>query len=141
MINIVFGANFLLGLIAILGVLILYFLRIIRPELSRDEDIFFTTLGLIYGSILIIHGWRLDPILLFSQVLIVSIALAAGWEAIRLRGLIAQKIKEELESPKLEIKFPKRRRPDRRKIKEIKFPNIKTNKKMKLPKSYFNKRK
>ena len=95
MINIVFGANFLLGLIIILGVLILYFLRVIRPELSRDEDIFFTTLGLIYGAILIIHGWRLDPILLFSQVLLVSISLAAGWENIRLRGLIASKIQKE----------------------------------------------
>nr|YP_009327018.1 hypothetical protein [Pleurocladia lacustris]ANS57619.1 hypothetical protein [Pleurocladia lacustris]ANS57763.1 hypothetical protein [Pleurocladia lacustris] len=93
MINIVFGANFLLGLLIILGVLILYFLRGIRPELSRDEDIFFTTLGLIYGAILIIHGWRLDPILLFSQVLLVSIVLAAGWENIRLRGLIAAKLK------------------------------------------------
>ncbi|CAN0358436.1 unnamed protein product [Pylaiella littoralis] len=95
MINIVFGANFLLGILIILGVLVLYFLRSIRPELSRDEDIFFTTLGLIYGAILIIHGWRLDPILLFSQVLLVSIALAAGWENIRLRGLIAAKLKNK----------------------------------------------
>lgn len=99
MINIVFGANFLLGLAIIIGVLLLYFLRIIRPELSRDEDIFFTTLGLIYGSILIIHGWRLDPILLFSQVLLVSVTLVAGWENIRLRGLVAKKIKEELRLP------------------------------------------
>ena len=55
MINIVFGANFLLGLLIILGVLILYFLRSVRPELSRDEDIFFTTLGLIYGAIWIVR--------------------------------------------------------------------------------------
>jgi hypothetical protein len=95
MINIAFGANFLLGLLIILGVLILYFLRSVRPELSRDEDIFFTTLGLIYGAILIIHGWRLDPILLFSQVLLVSLVLAAGWENIRLRGLIAAKLKKK----------------------------------------------
>ncbi|CAN0324257.1 unnamed protein product [Ascophyllum nodosum] len=100
MINIVFGANFLLGLVIIVGVLLLYFLRIIRPELSRDEDIFFTTLGLIYGSILIIHGWRLDPILLFSQVLLVSVSLVAGWENIRLRGLVAKKVKEQLKLPK-----------------------------------------
>nr|WRW10679.1 hypothetical protein ASMI118 [Ascoseira mirabilis] len=100
MINIVFGANFLLGLIIIIGALIFYFLRVVRPELSRDEDIFFTTLGLIYGSILIIHGWRLDPILLFSQILLVSITLATGWENIRLRGLVAKKIKEQLKLPK-----------------------------------------
>jgi hypothetical protein len=28
-----------------------------------------------------VHGWRLDPILLFSQVLIVTV-LVAGWENI-----------------------------------------------------------
>ena len=96
MINIAFGANLILGFILVLGVTILYFVRIVRPELSRDEDIFFATLGLIYGCILIIHGWRLDPILLFSQVLIIIISLSAGWDNIRLRGLIAKKIKEQL---------------------------------------------
>ncbi|CAM9092049.1 unnamed protein product [Discosporangium mesarthrocarpum] len=101
MININFGANFLLGLLLIFGMLIVYFIRIVRPELSRDEDIFFTTLGLIYSCILIIHGWRLDPILLFSQVLIVSLCLATGWENIRLRGLIGKKIKEQLKLPKI----------------------------------------
>ena len=99
MINIGFGANFILGFLFVLGVTLLYLVRIIRPELSRDEDIFFTTLGLIYSCILIIHGWRLDPILLFSQALIVSISIAAGWENIRLRALIAKKIKDQLDLP------------------------------------------
>jgi hypothetical protein len=36
-----------------------------------------------------VHGWRLDPILLFSQVLIITTVLVAGWENIRLRGLVA----------------------------------------------------
>jgi hypothetical protein len=95
MINIGFSANIVLGILLVLGVTILYSIRIVRPELSRDEDIFFTTLGLIYSCVLIIHGWRLDPILIFSQVLVVSITLAAGWENIRLRGLIAKKVKEQ----------------------------------------------
>lgn len=99
MVNIIFGTNFILGLFVIIGVLLFYFLRFVRPELSRDEDIFFTTLGLIYGLIILIHGWRLDPILLFSQVLLVSIALSAGWENIMLRGLIAKKIKDQLTLP------------------------------------------
>ena len=74
----------------VLCVVLLYFLRIIKPEIARDEDIFFTTIGLLYSCILIIHGWRLDPILLFSQVLIIISVLAAGWENIRLRGLLAK---------------------------------------------------
>ena len=96
MVNIIFGTNIVLGLLVIIGVLLLYFLRSVRPEVARDEDIFFTTLGLVYGTILIIHGWRLDPILLFSQSLVVTISLAAGWENIRLRGLIADLIVENL---------------------------------------------
>lgn len=95
MINIGLSANILLGILLVLGVTILYSIRIVRPELSRDEDIFFTTLGLIYSCVIIIHGWRLDPILIFSQVLVVSITLAAGWENIRLRGLIAKKVKDQ----------------------------------------------
>ena len=49
----------------------------------------FVTLGLLYSSILVVHGWRLDPILLFSQVLIIASVLGAGWENIRLRGLLS----------------------------------------------------
>jgi hypothetical protein len=89
MINIGFGPNIILGIVLWIGVLLLYLLRIIKPEIARDEDIFFATIGLLYSCILIIHGWRLDPILLFSQVLIVSSLLVAGWENIRLRGLLS----------------------------------------------------
>lgn len=92
MINIAFGTNILLGFVLVLISTLVYFVRVIRPELSRDEDIFFTTLGLIYSCILIIHGWRLDPILLFSQVILVSVCLAASWENVRLRGLVAKGI-------------------------------------------------
>jgi hypothetical protein len=93
MINIGFGPNIILGIILWIGVTLLYLLRIVKPELARDEDIFFSTIGLLYSCILIIHGWRLDPILLFSQVLIISSTLVAGWENIRLRGLLGNTTK------------------------------------------------
>lgn len=88
MINFSFGPNIFLGMILAFGVVLLYCLRMVKPEVSRDEDIFFATIGLLYSCILIIHGWRLDPILIFSQLLIITAVLAAGWENIRLRGLI-----------------------------------------------------
>ena len=47
MINIGFGPNILLGLLLGFGVILLYFLRIVKPELARDEDIFFATIGLL----------------------------------------------------------------------------------------------
>ena len=95
MINISFSPNFFLGIIVSIGVLILYFLRNVKPEVARDEDIFFATIGFLYGCILIVHGWRLDPILLFSQVLIIITVLVAGWENIRLRGLITNIVKKK----------------------------------------------
>ena len=88
MINFNFSPNLFLGIIGSLGVLLFYFLRVIKPELARDEDIFFVTVGFLYSCILMVHGWRLDPILLFSQALIIMTVLVAGWENIRLRGLI-----------------------------------------------------
>ena len=96
MINISFGPNIFLGIIVSVGVLVLYFLRNIKPELARDEDIFFATIGLFYSCILMVHGWRLDPILLFSQVLIILTVLVAGWENIRLRGLLANVSKKKI---------------------------------------------
>jgi hypothetical protein len=99
MINFNYGPNILLGIIVSFGIIILYFLRNIKPEVARDEDIFFPTMGLLYSCILMVHGWRLDPILLFSQVLIILTVLVAGWENIRLRGLIANiaKLQKKIE--------------------------------------------
>ena len=100
MININFGPNIFLGIIISVGVLILYFLRDVKPEIARDEDIFFSTMGFLYSCILMVHGWRLDPILLFSQVLIIITVLVTGWENIRLRGLIANLSKSEKNNKK-----------------------------------------
>ena len=75
MINISYNPNFLLAIILIIGMILFYSLRIVRPEVSKEEDVFFTTLGLLYSCIMLVHGWRLDPILFFSQVLLVAIVL------------------------------------------------------------------
>ena len=93
MVNISFDPNIVLGFIVASGVLLLYLLRIVKPEIARDEDIFFTTIGLLYSCILMVHGWRLDPILLFSQILIIASLIVAGWENIRLRGLLSNTVK------------------------------------------------
>lgn len=89
MINIGFSPNILLGFILGFGVTLLYLLRIVKPDVARDEDIFFATIGLLYSCILIVHGWRLDPILLFGQVLIIVSLIVTGWENIRLRALLS----------------------------------------------------
>lgn len=87
MINIIFEPNIIIALLISLLMLLLYFLRIVKPEVARDQDIFFATLGFLYSSIIIIHGWRLDPILLLSQVLIICLLIPICWENIRLRAI------------------------------------------------------
>ena len=95
MINIGFNTAILLGIFILFAVFVLFFLRIIKYNLSRDLDLFFSTLGVTYSCIIILNGWRLDPILLLSQVLIFIILCGIGWENIRLRGIILKKEEEK----------------------------------------------
>jgi hypothetical protein len=90
MVNIEFSVNIVLGILLIIAVLFLYFLRTIKYELSRDTDIICASMGFGYSCILIMHGWRLDPILIFGQMLLIFWLLYIGWENIRLRGLIIE---------------------------------------------------
>lgn len=84
--------NFGLNAAAILGIVLavagagLYFVRSVRPELSRDYDIFFAAVGVVCGFILLTNGWRLDPILQFGQFLLASTTIFFAFESLRLRG-------------------------------------------------------
>lgn len=91
--------NFGLNSASILGIFLavagagLYFLRSVRPELSRDHDIFFAAVGLLCGLILLFQGWRLDPILQFGQFLLTGSAIFFAVESIRLRGATTEQAK------------------------------------------------
>ncbi len=88
--------NFGLNSASILGIFLavagasLYFLRSVRPELSRDQDIFFAAVGLLCGFILLFQGWRLDPILQFGQFLLTGSTIFFAVETIRLRGIATE---------------------------------------------------
>ncbi|MEA5580079.1 Ycf66 family protein [Nodularia harveyana UHCC-0300] len=90
-----FGTNSasILGIFLAVSGAALYFLRTVRPELSRDQDIFFAAVGLVCGFILIFQGWRLDPILQFGQLLLVGSTVFFAVESIRLRGIATQQAK------------------------------------------------
>ncbi len=94
MINIIVEPALFLGVFFAVAMIVLYCLRFINPNLSTDWDIFVTTLGIVYSSIIIIHGWRLDPILLFSQVLLVFITFSFCWILIRQREIIRRLLEE-----------------------------------------------
>jgi hypothetical protein len=88
--------NFGLNSASILGIFLavagagLYFLRSVRPEVSRDYDIFFSAVGLLCGLILLFQGWRLDPILQFGQLLLTGSTIFFAVETIRLRGITTE---------------------------------------------------
>ena len=94
MINVLVEPALLLGVLFGTLMLFLYALRFINPNLATDWDIFITTLGIVYSSILVIHGWRLDPILLFSQVLLIFITFSFCWILIRQRELIRRLVEK-----------------------------------------------
>ena len=89
------GANSasLLGIFLAVAGVGLYFMRSVRPELSRDHDIFFSAVGLLCGLILLTQGWRLDPILQFSQYLLAGSAVFFAFETVRLRGIATEQAK------------------------------------------------
>lgn len=107
MININFGSNFILGcFVSVIGV-VLYSVRFLNPKIAEEKDIFLSTLFLIYSGIIIVHGWRLDPILFFSQLLIVFLSINFFMENLTLRlRLLKQKkkiaIKKRIESKEKE---------------------------------------
>lgn len=110
MININFGSNFILGcFVSIVGIA-LYSVRFLNPKVAEEKDIFLSTLFLIYSGIIIVHGWRLDPILFFSQLLIVFLSINFFMENLTLRlQVLKQKkkvaIKKQIESEENEDLF------------------------------------
>lgn len=94
MLNIIIEPTLFLGGGFAFFMILLYLVRFINPNLSTDWDIFIITLGLVYSSILVVHGWRLDPILLFSQILITFISISFCWILIRQREIIRKLIEK-----------------------------------------------
>lgn len=90
MVNFGFNSASILGIFLAVAGGGLYLLRSLRPEVSRDHDIFFAAVGLLCGGILLWHGWRLDPILQFCQLLLAGSAVFFAGETVRLRGATGQ---------------------------------------------------
>jgi hypothetical protein len=90
MVNFGLNSASILGIFLVIAGAGLYFMRSVRPELSRDHDIFFAAVGLLCGFILLFQGWRLDPILQFGQFLLTGVAVFFAAETIRLRGVTTE---------------------------------------------------
>nr|YP_009659390.1 hypothetical protein, ycf66 [Riccia fluitans]QCR64602.1 hypothetical protein, ycf66 [Riccia fluitans]QYB18417.1 hypothetical protein [Riccia fluitans]WKW95005.1 hypothetical protein, Ycf66 [Riccia fluitans] len=79
------GPSTILGVGLIIVGIILYALKIREPYVSRDYDFFFSSIGLLCGGILFFQGWRLDPILLLSQILLSGTTIFFIIESLYLR--------------------------------------------------------
>lgn len=80
----------IVGIVLMIGGALLFSLRSYKPALSRDTDVFFAAVGLLCGGILFFQGWRLDPILQFSQFLLATTTVFFVYESVRLRGVTAE---------------------------------------------------
>lgn len=69
MIHMELAPSTLLGLCLAMAGIFLYFIRMKKKQISRDYDLFFSSVGFLCGGILIFQGWRLDPILLLCQMM------------------------------------------------------------------------
>ena len=86
MIHMELGPSTIVGIgLASVGIL-LYFIRTKKPGVSRDYDLFFSSVNLLCGGILILQGWRLDPILLLCQLLSSGTAIFFIAESLFLRN-------------------------------------------------------
>lgn len=115
MINVELSPATYLGVVLIGSGITLLQIRNQKPVLSRDTDIIAACISILAGGILIfqvlqcatlhllvcasqytrVQGWRLDPILLFEQLLIASTAIAFGIEALRLRSELPSSLQQD----------------------------------------------
>jgi len=86
LVNVDISPSVILGVTFLVGGVGLIQLRAIRPQISKDKDIVFSSVALLCGGILVFQGWRLDPLLLFGQLLTAGVAASFALEALSLRS-------------------------------------------------------
>lgn len=111
MINIVFTPALILAFVMSLTLSGLYMVRymkkvdilensIIRQYYVRNIDGFYIVIGFIYIIIILEHGWRLDPILLFAQYLLFLMGAGMTFDNLRLRKICSQEHDKSVKNQK-----------------------------------------
>ena len=98
MINFIFSTNVIVGFIWIFGSALIQFVVSSEPRIADNKDGIIIGGLFLSGFILIIHGWRLDPILMFVQELFTVIIALSLYEMLRTRYyniILTEKIKKE----------------------------------------------
>lgn len=112
MVNVDVSPSVILGVGLIGSGVSLWQIRQTRPWISKDYDVVVSCISLLVGGILIFQGWRLDPLLLFGQLMTTGAALSFAVEALRLRN----EVYEQEERNSLKDAFQRRRADGRREL-------------------------
>jgi len=96
MVNVDLSPATILGTSMVLSGLALYQVRASKPWLSRDYDVVISSIAVLTGGIIVFQGWRLDPILLFGQLLTAGTAIAFATEVLQLRQKVLERDPETL---------------------------------------------
>lgn len=104
MVNVDVSPSVILGVGLIGSGVSLWQIRQTRPWISKDYDVVISCISLLVGGILIFQGWRLDPLLLFGQLMTTGAALSFAVEALRLRN----EVYEQEEKSALKDAFDRR---------------------------------
>ena len=91
MVNVDVSPSVILGVGLIGSGVSLWQIRQTKPWISKDYDVVISCISLLVGGILIFQGWRLDPLLLFGQLMTTGAALSFAVEALRLRNQVYEK--------------------------------------------------
>nr|NP_683772.1 hypothetical chloroplast RF66 [Chaetosphaeridium globosum]AAM96586.1 hypothetical chloroplast RF66 [Chaetosphaeridium globosum] len=100
MIHMEIGPSTFVGICLIIMGIILYLLKTQKPEVSKEYDLLFSSIGLLSGGILIFQGWRLDPILLLCQILCSGTAIFFVLESLYLRNQSLKYISKQVQLDK-----------------------------------------
>jgi hypothetical protein len=104
MVNVDVSPSVILGVGLIGAGVSLWQIRQAKPWISRDYDVVISCISLLVGGILIFQGWRLDPLLLFGQLMTTGAAVSFAVEALKLRS----EVYEEEERAELQDAFQRR---------------------------------
>nr|YP_009340890.1 hypothetical chloroplast RF66 [Palmophyllum crassum]BAW34837.1 hypothetical chloroplast RF66 [Palmophyllum crassum] len=124
---ILFDFDFTVFLALTLLIFSIYYYFICQKKyVLQDSDVFFSCLILLNGGILLFQGWRLDPLLLFTQIISTIMIISFANENISLRNQIKKISDNKLNNNNTQSDFYKS------KNQEIRKKNFKY--KIKIPK-------
>eukprot|EP01025_Chloroclados_australasicus_P010223 TRINITY_DN1406_c0_g1_i3.p1 TRINITY_DN1406_c0_g1~~TRINITY_DN1406_c0_g1_i3.p1 ORF type:complete len:373 (+),score=16.27 TRINITY_DN1406_c0_g1_i3:55-1119(+) len=81
----VFSPSVVLGGVMVGAGCYLYMVRQQKPEISKDLDVIAATMMTVTGGIVFLQGWRLDPLLLLSQLMLAVMVFYFANDALTLR--------------------------------------------------------